>query len=588
MEKKYLNLITQELDEFNKKDIQIVPGFLFNQKSMIEKIYRLYNSKFENGDIDADGDKKYFFNVIKNPCKVMTKSIDFDTGDIRVLTAGGGSPLKTWFYERDLKFWMKDKNFGKVLNRIFAELPIFGSVVLKVVKGEPYFVDLRNFVINQSADTLEDANHKIERHLYSPQQFMKMGKKFGWNNLEETMTEFRKMKDTDYISVYERYGEISEDEGEKKTYPYKRLFVADVGVDEYDNNRQLVPHGGTVLKEEEIDESPYWEFHLGKLPGRWLGVGVVETLLDPQIRQNEIANLQAKGSYYAALRLFQTRDQGINKNLMTDVRNGEVLKVDGEITQVDMTDRNLAFFNEETQKWLNNRDELTFAYDIMQGQGVRGSSTRGAAMLAGNMANAYFGLIQENVALDIKEFLYEVILPTFEKENNGEHLLRLVGEDLDEMNKVMAEDMAFEDLMKRATTGKITSKWQYDVMKIGAEKLLGKNKETMFKLPAGFYDNLKYKIDIVITGESQNPNNAAQIEFAALQAITADPTLLSDPLKKNIFMGILEKQGIDITKFESIKPADMSAMVNQMPTKGAGGGVSAPVPMAQNQIQTKI
>jgi len=588
MENTYLKQIDEELNEFQHKKIQVVPGFEFNQKDTIEKVYRLYNSKFENGDIDSDGDKKYFYNVVKNPCKVTTKTIDFDTKDIRILTAGGGTPLKTWFYERDLKFWMRDKNFGKVLNRIFAELPIFGSVVLKVIKGTPYFVDLRNFYESPMADTLEDANYIIERHLYSPQQFMRVGKQFGWDNLEKTMEEFRKMKDVDYISVYERYGEIAEgNEGDRK-YPYKRIFLADVGIDEYDSNKNIIPYNGVVLKEEEISEHPYWEFHLDKLPGRWLGVGVIEELIDPQIRQNELVNLQAKTSYWAALRLFQTRDQGINRNLMTDVRNGEVLKVDGEVTQIDMSDRNLAFFNEETQKWQNNRDELSFAYDVMQGQGVRGSNTRGAAMLAGQMANSYFAQIQENIALDIKEFLYEVILPTFESENTGEHTLRLVGEDLDEINELIIGQMAEDELFNFISTKGIPEKQEFDLIKSAIGENVKQNKEKLFTIPKGFYDGLKYKIDIVITGESQDPNNAAQMEFAALQAITADPTLLQDPLKKKIFFDILEKQGIDITKFESIKPADMSTLMAQMPAKGAGGGVSAPAPMAPSQTQTKL
>ena len=585
----YLKKINEELNEFQNKSIQVVPGFNFNQKDTVEKVYRLYNSKFESGDIDSDGDKKYFYNIVKNPCNVTTKAIDFDTKDIRILTAGGGSPLKTWFYERDLKFWMREQNFGKVLNRVFKELPIFGSVVLKVIKNVPYFVDLRNFVVSQSADTLDDANYIIERHLYSPQQFIKMGKKLGWGDTEKAMNEFRKMKNMDYICVYERYGEIEEGEGEVKTYPYKRIIIADVGVDEYDQNRQVMPYGGVTLKEEVVDKHPYWEFHLDKLPGRWLGLGVVEMLTDPQIRQNELVNLQAKTSYWAALRLFQTRDQGVNRNLMRDVRNGEVLKVDGEITQVDMTDRNLAFFNEETLKWNRNRDELANSYDVVQGERLPSGTPLGSAKLAAGMSMSFFAQIQENIALDFKEFLYNVILPKFEAENNKEHLLRLVGEDLDELNSLIIEQTATDELFRNyLAKGRVPDEETFELMKSAIGEGLKQGKELMAKMPKDYYKDLKYKIDIVITGESQDPDNAAQVEFAALQAITADPTILQDPLKKKIFFGILEKQGVDITKFDSVKPMDMSQLTQNMPTKGAGGGVSAPVTMNQSPTETQI
>jgi hypothetical protein len=589
MENKILKTIYEEIDEFQKKSIQIVPGFSFNQKDTIEKVHRLYNSKFESGDVDADGDKKYFFNIVKNPCKVTTKAIDFDTKDIRILTAGGGTPLKTWFYERDLKFWMRDKNFGKTLNRIFQELPIFGSVVLKVIKGTPYFVDLRNFVLNQSADTLSDTNHIIERHLYTPQQFMKIGKQLGWNDLEKTVDEFRKMKDVDYICVYERYGEVEEGEEGYKKYPYKRIFIADVGVDEYDLNRNIIPYGGVILKEDEIEEHPYHEFHLDKLPGRWLAVGVVEMLVDPQTRQNEIANLQAKGSYWAVLKLFQTRDQGISRNLMTDVRNGEVLKVDGEVTQINMEDRNLAFFNEETNKWLRNRDELSFAYDVVQGERLPSGTPLGSAKLAAGMTMSFFAQIQENIALDVKEFLYKVILPRFEQDSHGEHVLRLVGEDLDVINTLIIEQMATNELFRFLTTQhKLPESLHFDMIKAAIGEQVKSGVEKLVKIPKGFYDHLKYKIDIVITSESQDPNNAAQMEFAALQYMSVDPNLRQDPVRWKIFLSILEKQGLDISKFESIKPADVESLMAQQPQKGAGGGISAPAPMAPSPTETKV
>ncbi len=587
----YLKRINEELNDFQNKEIQIVPGFYFNQKDTVERIYRHYNSKFEKGDVDPDGDKKYFYNIVKNPCKVTTKAIDFDTKDIRMLTASGGSSLKTWFYEKDLKFWMRDKNFGKVLNRIFNELPIFGSVVLKVIKGVPYFVDLRNFIVSPSADTLGEANYIMEKHLYSPQQFMKAGKEFGWKDTEKALTEFRKMKDVDYICVYERYGEIEEGTENNRKYPYKRIFIADVGVDEYDKDRDrtLIPHKGVILQEDEVSENPYWEFHLDKLPGRWLGVGVVEVLTDPQIRQNEIANLQSKGSYWAALRIFQTRDQAINRNLATNVKNGEVLKVDSEITQVDMSDRNLAFFNEETQKWLRNRDELSFSYDVVQGERLPSGTPLGSAKLAAGMAMSFFAQVQENIALDVKELLYDVILPSFESDNNKEHLLRLVGEDLDDLNSLLIEQTAMDELFTSIRkNGKIPDKDYFEVVKAAIGERVKRGKEKMVKIPKSFYNDLKYKIDIVITGESQDPNNAAQMEFAALQAITADPTLLADPLKKKIFFGILEKQGIDISKFDSIKPTDVSSLVGSTPVKGSGGGVSAPAQMATNPVESTI
>lgn len=584
MENDFLKRINEEIDEFTKRSIQVVPGFNFNQKDTIEKIYRYYNSKFESGDIDADGDKKYFYNIVKNPCKVTTKAIDFDTKDIRILTADGNNPFTAWLMERDLRFWMNDKNFGKVLNRIFTELPIFGSVVLKVIKGEPYFVDLRNFVVNQSADKLEECNYIIEKHLYTPQQFKQIGEKSGWGGVDEALKEFRKMKDVDYIQVYERYGQVAEGEEGHQKFPYKRIIVADTGIDEYDNNtRELVAHKGTILEEKEVEENPYWEFHLDKLPGRWLGVGVVESLFDPQIRENEIANLQAKASYWLSLLLFQTRDQAVARNLMTDVKNGEVLKVDSEITQVLMNDRNLAHFNEETRKWLGNRDELSLAYDVIQGERLPSGTPLGSAKLAAQMSLSYFSQVRENIALDVKEFLYEVVIPTFKRENSTEHYLRLVGEDLDSYNELLITQKTNNELLDFVfAKNKIPTSEYFDILKSAIVERVKEGKERLIKIAKGIYNDFKYKIKIEITGEGTD--TSGQDDIAILQAITADPTILQDPIKKKIFFKILEKRGYDISDFQTEKPMDIQRLIQQTPVKGAGGGVSAPVPQSQPNI----
>ena len=83
-----------------------------------------------------------------------------------------------------------------------------------------------------------------------------------------------------------------------------------------------------------------------------MGIGRIEILFDNQVRTNEISNQQAKSSYWSTLRIWQTRDEGINRNLLTDVVNGEILNVESEVSQIDMSDRNLAYYNQEIQDGL--------------------------------------------------------------------------------------------------------------------------------------------------------------------------------------------------------------------------------------------
>ncbi len=579
METNLIRQINKEKQAFEDKCIQIVPNLLFNQKKTIEKIYFYYNSKFKTGEIDTEGDRKYFFNIVKNPCKTTTKAIDFDTKHIDIQTAEGGDPLRTWYFERDLKFWMKDQRFGKILNRIFEELPIFGSVVIKMVDGKPKFVDLRNFVVEQCADSLDLANYIIERHPYTVANFKKTAKIMGWekSKVKEAIDLFHQMKDVDHIMVYERYGEVEDKHG---NWTYRRVCLADVGIDEEDlRNKSNIPYKGVELSSVEVDGHPYWEFHLTKIPGRWLGIGIVETLFEPQVRENEIANLQSKGSYWAALQLFQSRDPQTQRNLLVEAQNGDILTAESEITKIDISDRNLAFFSEETRKWLENRDELTFSYDVVKGERLPAGTPLGSARIAATMAGSHFDQIRENIALDIKEFLYNAIIPTFQKQSSNEHMLRLAGEDLDKVRNMLINNKAINALFRfMEKKNKLPTKDYFETLKAAITERVKQGKEKLLKIPKDFYKDLKYKIDIVITGEQKDTRVWAATLFAALQAMTADPTLLTNPMKRKVFSQWLEAGGVNLADIEPDRTPSTAEQLEQISPQisRAGGGVSRP------------
>lgn len=593
----FLRVINQEVQDFRNKQVTVVPGLTFNQHETIEKIHFYYNSQFTTGNIDDEGDRKYFYNIVKNPCKVFSKAIDFDTKNIRLLTTGGGEPTKTWFMERDLKYWMRDKQFGKVLNRIFRELPIFGTVVLKIVDGTPYFVDLRNFIVTQSAENLDCANHITEIHNYAIPEFRKVAKQMKWDEakVKETIEKFRQMKGVSHIRVYERYGEVPEESAVGVfSYPYKRVFYADVGVDEYDQfGRLTAEHAGVELKSEEWEGHPYREFHAEKMPGRWLGIGVVESLFEPQIKQNETANLESKAASFLALLLFQTRDPNFNRNLRTDAKSGDVLLVDSEVTQVSIGQQNTAFFNEQTNKWLRNRDELTFSYDVVQGERLPAGTPLGSAQIAMGQTLSYFEQIQEDIAMDVKEMLFDVIIPQFEKESTSEHTLRLVGQDLDAYIEMVKNTLVMQEVVRQAIdslNGKpFPTNETRDLIATAITESIKQGKEKLLVIPKGFYKDAKYDVDIDITGESVDTRVRSATIFAALQAMTADPTMTTDPVKKNALSRALEDGGVNPVDFFGVQQTNMADMMPQVSGR-AGGGVSAPQmqmqPMAGTATKT--
>src|SRR3990167_9142752 len=155
---------------------------------------------------------------------------------------------------------------------------------------------------------------------------------------------------------------------------------------------------------------------------------------------------------------------------------------------------------------------------------------------------SYFEGIQENVAMDIKELIYEIIIPQFEKESSPEHILRLVGQDLDQYAEMVKNEIIIKEVIKLAiqsmTDKSFPTEKDRDAISIAVEETIKQGKEKLLPIPKNFYKNVKYDVDIDITGESVDTRVRYATRFAILQAISADPTMTQDPIKKKILFGM--------------------------------------------------
>lgn len=582
------NRIQEEVSDYLTKSIHITNHYEFNQERVIEDVIRLYNSKFEKGEYDRQGFKKYFFNIVRNPCYVSSKAVQFQTKDFMVLPSGGQNPMYSWIMDKDLKQWMKDNNFGKTLSDIFYNLPIYGTVVLKKANNALHLVDLRNIVVEQSADSLKTAAYVIEQHRYTPYELRKQK----WSNIEKVIKSWRKTEDP-YIRIVERYGELTEEEMEEGGDPNKHQYtrtIAFIPENRDVTTQQLekwnIPSGGIIIEQDKIspEEFPYREVHWEKIPGRWLGIGRVELLADPQMRTNEIVNLRVKSSYFAALNLFQSRDDNVKKNLLKSFMSGDVITALDRIERIPTEDRALASMDIEERKWTGLRDELALTYDVIRGERMPAGTPLGSTQIAAQMINSYFEGIQKKVGLMLKEILYNDVIPMFKKQK--EHYLKLVGEDLEKWHNLKITEKTNKELLKFVfEKNRIPSKTQFNVIKsvISDKEKLNK-KEVL--IPKDFYKDIKYKLDIIITGEARN----VQVEMAnnalVLQMIQQDPTVLKDPAKRRVFAKVLEKMGMTIEDITGGEQEGLEETITKsVREKGGamGGGISKPPNMGQGQ-----
>ncbi|MCK9319724.1 hypothetical protein [Methanoculleus sp.] len=575
-EARILKQINEEIADFKKPIPMDESGsWMFNQLETINQAILYTNGKYIDGDIDEDDLKLYFYNITRQAVGTTAKAIDLDTKDILLKTEPGGDYIKTWFLQRDVKYWLKKQEFGKILNRISDELPQFGSVVLKYINGKAEFVNLKNFIVEQNADCLDFSNYIIEQHLYTPMEFRRIAKELDWDKdkVNKIIEEYRK-GNNQYIRVFERYGEVEDDDG---NWDYKKVIFADVPSNVQDVKRDIAEvFSGEILFETLVEKSPYEEFHTNKIPGRWLGVGVPEMISENQIRINEILNQQVKSSYWNTLRLWQGRDTGAARNLLKEAENGDVLDVDEFIQPVDMQDRNLSHFISEMNIIEANAQSQTFTTDIMRGERTPAGTTLGSTQLSASQAMSFFDKMRENYALQLKSFLFNFVIPGLSDKLNTEHIIKITGEDLDKLIEMSHNKIRKDRLLSYAVKNeKIPDNNALELLTSLTENEIRKNGEYQLTVDKDYYKDIEYDIDIDITGESQSATVKAQALFAYIQAISVDPTLITDPEKKKVMRMYLEQVGINMGDLTSSVPQQQPQQLG-MVTRGAGGGISAP------------
>jgi hypothetical protein len=384
--------------------------------------------------------------------------IDIDTKDIRVIAEDGASYYPSWFFSKELKQWMKEEGFGKLLNEIIYTLPKYGTVVLKKYGDNISLVPLQTLRNNTVVKTLED-DIIVEEHEETITSFKSHSDIWGKEAVDRALSEY--VKGAVKIKWYEAYGSFKDDNGK-----------------DLDKNYFVFTDIGTQLLAEKLSECPYKEIHWDKLEGRWMGRGQVERLFDAQIQQNKVANMKSQSLNWTSKRIWQTRDEGVTRNLMTDVHNGDILRVNSEVTPVATEDRNLSAYTEEEKRWDMLAEKLGFSYDIMSGNRAPSGTPLGSSILQTQMAGGYFELKREDIGLFLKDLIFDWIIPMFKKAKKSKHQImtsQFSEEELNTLRGLLTTskiNKALADYMSK--TGIVPDEQQIDALKqIVAVKVKG-------------------------------------------------------------------------------------------------------------------
>lgn len=111
-----------------------------------------------------------------------------------------------------------------------------------------------------------------------------------------------------------------------------------------------------------------------------------------------------------------------------------------------------------------------------------------------------------------------------------------------------------------------------ETIKALSKEKLKKNKS--WKIPEDYYDNLEYKIDIILTNEQIDTASRLSTLQTIMQILGSNPTILQDKRTRKIFY-----KAIDLAGFSPVilGMEDDANLEEVMATPQRGGSIAAPV-----------
>lgn len=583
-----LGIVREEKEQFINGFAEISPGYFFNQHKTIRRIENYYNSRFESGPNDEDGFLKPFYNIVRKPVQVCSKEIDLDTKDILVRSEDGDF-ITAELMAADLKQWMKDEGFAKKLNVYADEAPEYGTVVVKKVGKHLHTVDLRNLSIsNLAAKSLSHTN-VIESHEYSYDEFRETAAASNWDadKVEEVIALHEKLN-ASTITVDERYGLVTEDvleaKGDATKLAYTLAITAGTNLVETteakDGKPAVVVQQGVVITHRRIQKHPYREWHFMSMKGRWLGIGFVEILFNPQVRANEMAYYKAKGLNWTSLHIYQSDDETVSRNLVSSARDGDVIKTQmgRTILPIAVEERNLAHYRSEEVRWDQNISDLTFSPEVIGGENLPSGTPARSAIISDANVKRFFDRKREDFGIFLQEIIAEDILPLFKDNRRSAHRLSIAASsvDRDKLEGLIFNarmNQHFEAFMKN---GKIPSLEEWLRLSLVEKQKLARQPSIDIPIVEGAYDRINEKISIVITKENEDTDARIQGRQIVLTALAANPAIATNPTTRPIFLEIAELLGVKHAQIPSL--TEMQTMMPQQQPPAPGGPQGAPSP----------
>lgn len=511
-------------------------------------------SQYRDSTTDMFGNQMVFYNISSFPVEVASKMVDHDTKDISLM-AQDERYWETWLMEKELRFWMGDRKFGKFLNDVSFMLPRDGHIVAKKVDDTVELVPLKNLRFRPDALHLK-STPIIEKYEYFPDEFVAEAKMRGWENWQK-------------VGIFPDKTAVGQFSKDGKVQVFGAWFPE--GFLSTESNYFIVSYDGHILadwSQEIFYKDLAWE----KVFGRLLGRGNVEKLFNEQIYLNRIANYKADGLNWSSKHWYQTRDNQFKTNLLGNSDNGDIFITNDPIEPVAVEERNLSFYAQEEARWEQQAYKRVFTTEPITGNRAPSGTPLGSTILQAQMTQGFYDPKKENISMFIKEILEDWIMPSFKKSTKGNHSLVMKNLLTSEKGAEKFFNLQLNYLTNKQKFAKFLPQEMWDVKKaLLAEKL----KNAKIELPRGFYDDLKYKMTVTIGSEAIDTAGKLTTLWQFINTIGTNPVILQNKMVKSALYKAMELAGFNMHDFEDEEVPTVQGVAQQAQAMH-GGSIAAP------------
>lgn len=561
--------ITNEVQEISKRFeeeyIELREGLTHNAHDTLRMCDFYSNSKYLDGNQDALGREKPFFNIVNFRVTLAKVATDLDIKDIRIEADKPEHWIKSFLLQKEAYEWMKKTNYGVSLNERGYARPKYGGVAVKkrMEKGELYIdtVKFKNFVFDQV--DFEDGV-KIEKHFMTPVEMLR--KENSWENVREAIedtADARKKNDdveeqftVDRIEVWEVHGQFP------KSYYLEATGKEWEEEDEWVYSRQvyfLCPElDDMILFVDEEKEDPYKFLPWETVEGRSLGRGVIEEAEEAQVWVNDLTINEKNAMDLASRVMLKTNAPNLSENVL-EADNGKIWELnEGEdISKLELTPASLGHIQNIIERWGNAVDKNTSTYDANTGEQPPSGTPYSQTALLNQVASRPFDYRREEWGLFEEEIWTDWVIPHLIKKLKKEHILvsDFNAEELELIDESFGNKMSKEYVKQELLNGRLPSIEDVETLRDGAVESVKQTGEKRFiKVPDGFFDDIDAQVSVITTGEHKNKTAVLTSLSGLLQTVASsyDPntqsfSILENDTLRQIFGTIMEVAGTPIS-----------------------------------------